>query len=237
MEPRIQPILESEDHEAYAMYQQEVTAGLKAIEDEVQGKYGCKQVDAMKAQADFKDDEDVQKALARVRTVFFGGDDEDAGGEGEAGTLTPEMMQELMEQQGRNAVVPEGMTADKFFDLFDLHLSTVENGFAEALQEAKNAVDPAHGKNQRVQYFQLLVGRRMPDWQAEAQAKVGMSEDDFQNCLLKYQADPRFIKRITQSQQKQMELTARLLGGDDHEEEGEESDGENDGVEADKQKA
>lgn len=240
MEPKVQPIMESGDEAAYQRYQELVTQGLKAIEDEVQTKYGCTQVDAMKAQAAYKDDEDVKAALTKVKMVFFGDDDDEAAASAAAaaggeGGMDPAMLAALMEAQSANITVPEGMTADKFYSLFDIHLGTVEQGFQRALEEVVANCDASSvGKEQRLQYFQLLIARSMGDWQAEAQEKVGMSEEDFQKCLFKYQKDPRFVTRITQSQEKQMELTAKLLSGggaeDEEDEEGEESDGENDGV-------
>lgn len=240
MEPKVQPIIESGDEAAYGEYQEEVTRGLKRIEDEVQGKYGCTQVDAMAAQQAYKNDDEVQKALLKIRTVFFGDDESGPGGEGGEGGnplegMDPEMLARLMEAQAEGIVVPEGMDADKFFDLFNIHLSTVEAGFSAAMEEATAQVGPEHGREQRLQYFQLLVARRMEGWQSEAQSKVGMSEEDFQKCLMKFQRDPRFMKRIQASQETQMKLTQQLMGmggagGDD--DDGEEDDGD-DGVDAD----
>ena len=40
---------------------------------------------------------------------------------------------------------------------------------------------------------------------------VGLSEEDFQKCLFKYQRDRRFGERIQQSQMRQMELTQQLI--------------------------
>jgi hypothetical protein len=44
-------------------------------------------------------------------------------------------------------------------------------------------------------------------------AQVGLSEDDFQKCLMKWQADPRFFEKLAESQQAQEALRDELLSG------------------------
>ena len=44
-------------------------------------------------------------------------------------------------------------------------------------------------------------------------AQVGLSEEDFQKCLMKYQSDTRFFEKLTASQQAQEALRDELLEG------------------------
>lgn len=54
--------------------------------------------------------------------------------------------------------------------------------------------------------------RRLEEVNAQAVAEIGLSEDEFQRCLMKYQGtDERFMEAVLASQQKQEALRAALL--------------------------
>lgn len=160
---------------------------------QIQSKYGVRDVDVVRAQFAYRDDPEVKALMGRLKAMMLGDDGE--GGEG--GEPSPE-----------SVAVPEGMTADSFFELFSRHINTIERCFGSAVRDAKLAV-PGGGPARRA-YFEDLVKRRAGGWQAEAQAAVGLSEEDFQRCIFRWQSEQRFVLRILQSSKRQEELLATL---------------------------
>jgi len=53
--------------------------------------------------------------------------------------------------------------------------------------------------------------RRLEEASAQAAGEIGLSEDDFQACMMKYQRDPRFMTRIAKSQMEQEALKNEML--------------------------
>ena len=136
---------------------------------QVERKHGVDRAAAQAAQAAHAENAAVQRELARVKRVIF-------GEEGEA--PDPDSVE-----------VPAGMTADSFYALFGTHVSTVEAGYAELVEEARRSVkDKTPDPEALNTYFKLLLQRRMPEIMARAQAAVGLDEEDFKRCLIKYQA-------------------------------------------------
>ena len=132
-------------------------------------KYGLDTATAQAAQAAHAGDAGVQRELARVKRVIFGDD-------GEA--PNPDLIE-----------VPAGMTADKFFALFCKHVACVEAAYAEIVQEARRSVkDKTRDPEALGTYLKLLLSRQMPEIMARAQAAVGLDEEDFKQCLMKFQA-------------------------------------------------
>lgn len=97
--------------------------------------------------------------------------------------------------------------ADSFYALFDKHLKEVERGFASAVRDAK--LQAPSGPD-RKDYMQMLVQRRLGEWTARAQEAVGLSEEEFQACMMRFQKDPRFMMRVFDGQKKQTELMETL---------------------------
>lgn len=99
------------------------------------------------------------------------------------------------------------LPADSFYELFDKHLKEVERGFASAVRDAKLQ---APAGPDRKDYMQMLVQRRLGEWTARAQEAVGLSEEEFQACMMRFQKDPRFMMRVFDGQKKQTELMETL---------------------------
>ena len=59
---------------------------------------------------------------------------------------------------------------------------------------------------------QFSLMRRVDEAAQAAIVEVGLSEEEFQNCLMKYQGDPRFLNKLAASQQAQEEAKMQLLG-------------------------
>jgi hypothetical protein len=120
----------------------------------------------MASQAAHREDPSIRGALEEVRRVFMGDE----------------------EMPDPDAItLPEGMTPDKFMDLFTRHLGVIESKFEAAVADAeRRASDP----EQRKDYLMLLLQRGMAAWQAEAFEEVGVDQETFQACLFKFQTDP-----------------------------------------------
>lgn len=98
-------------------------------------------------------------------------------------------------------------SADSFYELFDKHLKEVERGFASAVRDAKLQAPAGPARRD---YMQMLVQRRLPEWTSRAQEAVGLSEEEFQACMMRFQKDPRFMMRVFDGQKKQTELMETL---------------------------
>jgi hypothetical protein len=120
----------------------------------------------MASQAAHREDPSIRGALEEVRRVFMGDE----------------------EMPDPDAItLPEGMTPDRFMDLFTRHLGVIESKFEAAVADAERcASDP----EQRKDYLMLLLQRGMAAWQAEAFEEVGVDQETFQACLFKFQTDP-----------------------------------------------
>lgn len=164
-----------------------VMEGVQEIEKEVQNAHGINQQQLMEAQEAYATDPEVRAAMTQLKEMFFG--------EG--------MEQEIEEQ------VPEGMTADKFHELFKQHLRTVEEKIQEIVLQVK-AQTRDSSTEQREAYFQMVVGRSMEEIMEGALAQTGLDDTSFRACMLKYQADPRFMTLIMESNQKQSGLRTLL---------------------------
>ena len=146
-----------------------MTEGIQKINEDVERAHGFDKAAASRAQAEHGDAPEVRAQMARVKRVIFGDD-------GEA--PNPDLIE-----------VPAGMTADKFFALFCKHVACVEAAYAEIVQEARRSVkDKTRDPEALGTYLKLLLSRQMPEIMARAQAAVGLDEEDFKQCLMKFQA-------------------------------------------------
>lgn len=176
---------------ALAEYHMQVTLALKAVEDDIQGKFKVEQRDVAQATALYANDDDVKACLMRIKTLMMG----------------EESARDVPDHELEEIPVPAGMTADSFYELFDKHLKEVERGFASAVRDAKLQ---APAGPDRKDYMQMLVQRRLGEWTARAQEAVGLSEEEFQACMMRFQKDPRFMMRVFDGQKKQTELMETL---------------------------
>ena len=118
----------------------------------------------------------MSSAAADFEDLF--GDDGDEAGEGGGAPVDADAIE-----------VPPGMTADAFFALFCKHVAVVEAGYAEVIEEAQRSVKDRGLDEQALEtYLKLLLQRKMPDMLAKAQAAVGLDEEVFRNCLMKWQS-------------------------------------------------
>lgn len=53
--------------------------------------------------------------------------------------------------------------------------------------------------------------RRLEEVNRAAIERIGLNEEDFQRCLLKYQADPRFYEKMQENQDAQEAARKRML--------------------------
>jgi hypothetical protein len=53
--------------------------------------------------------------------------------------------------------------------------------------------------------------RRLEEVNSQAVAEIGLSEDAFQRCLMKWQSDPRFFEKVAASQAAQEEARSALM--------------------------
>jgi hypothetical protein len=177
-----------------AASQRAVTEGIQKINEDVERAHGFDKAAASRAQAEHGDAPEVRAQMARVKRVIFGDDADEA----------PVDVDSLE--------APPGMTADTFFALFCKHVAVVEAGYAEVIDETKRSVkDRALDAQALETYLKLLLQRKMPELLAKAQAAVGLEEDVFRTCLMKWQADGRFLERIQESQERQQRLLASLM--------------------------
>ena len=89
-------------------------------------------------------------------------------------------LQTLFLGETESIVVPEGMTVDLFFERFTRHVAIVDAAFQRALSEA--ALAP---KEEREAYLQLVMMRQLESINEVATAEIGMTEPEFQACLMK----------------------------------------------------
>ena len=68
------------------------------------------------------------------------------------------------------------MTADLFATKFDAHVDAVDAAFVRAIEAARAAAPPA----ERMQYMHLTMMRQLEGVNAEAVARAGLTEDEFQ---------------------------------------------------------
>jgi hypothetical protein len=71
--------------------------------------------------------------------------------------------------------VPEGMTADRFVEIFGTHVEMVDAAFSAAAEDAR-----AHApREERLAYLHHLVMQRLDDVNAQAVQRTGLTEEVF----------------------------------------------------------
>ena len=154
----------------FEAYQRAVTEGIQGINEAVERAHGMDRAAAARAQEAHAGDAEVAAQMARVKRVIFG--DEEAGDSVDVDAIE----------------VPPGMTPDTFFALFCKHVATVERAYAEVIEEARRSVkDRTQDPEALATYLKLLLQRKMPEILARAQAAVGLDEEVFRSCLMKFQ--------------------------------------------------
>lgn len=158
------------------------------MEEQIQADFAITQEELLTAQTTHAKEPEVEALLTRLRKVFFG------------------------EEDDTDAIdVPEGMDADKFYSLFCQHIDVVDEAFNEAVKEVKASTP---NKGDRPRKLGMLMLSRLEAVNAKASAKIGLDEDTFRACLMKYQADSRFLEKIVESQRKQEAAREALLEQD-----------------------
>lgn len=183
----------SEEGEMLLMqrYQEQLQEGLQMVETTVQDKYNVAQAELMQLQSKYGTDAEIMVLMGELRKLFFGDD-------------MPDVDPETVE-------VPEGMTADKFFEKFSKHVDIVNKAFEDAVKEAKKAAPKGE---KRLEFLGRLMYSRMEEVNRKAVEAVGLTDEVFQSCIFRYQADPRFFGKLEESK-RQQEEARRVLMEDD----------------------
>lgn len=185
--------INSEEAEMLLMqrYQDQLQEGLQAVETAVQEKYKVAQGELMQLQAKYGSDEEIKVLMSDLRKLFFGEDMPD---------IDPDSVE-----------VPEGMTVDKFFEKFCMHVDIVNTAFQDAVKEAKKAVPKGE---KRLEHLGRLMYSRMEEVNSSAITAIGLTDDVFQACIFRYQSDPRFFGKLEESKKLQEEARRELLEDD-----------------------
>ena len=111
-----------------------------------------------------------------------------------------------------SASVPASMTAEAFAPIFNAHLRKVEAALAGIFAEAARDT-PGRSAEEKEAYMQYLVAR--PDnaeaMQRAASEGLGVSQELFQACLMKFGGRKQIVVAMEESHKRQEALHARFL--------------------------
>jgi hypothetical protein len=176
---------QAEGEEIDAEQQQlEVASALMKLEHDMQEKYNVTSASVFLSQQAYADDEEVRMENERVREIFGIPDQHDLSSE----------------------PLPEGMTADLFYDLFCTHVDQITKGVEECFETAKRQAP----LGQRTAYADLLLQQNLQLIHERAVTAVGLTDESFQLCLMHFHQDPRFMQKMISGQMHQQQLRSQL---------------------------
>ena len=106
--------------------------------------------------------------------------------------------------------VPDDMTADKFLGLMKKHMNLLEKHFEEAIKDTREQT-PNATYDERVSYLDYVMSQRMQDIHTSALSVIGLSDNEFNGCMVKYGNDRRIIELVMQSQARQEQIKESRL--------------------------
>ncbi len=106
--------------------------------------------------------------------------------------------------------VPDGMTADKFLVLMKKHMGILEKYYEEAINDTREQT-PNATYEERVQYLEYVMQQRLERIHTSALSTIGLNDNEFNGCMVKYGTDRRMLELVMQSQANQEKLKESRL--------------------------